>query len=301
MHAADVIALCDFSPASTNAAWRAALAARDRGARLRLLHVQPRPDPADAQAALQLLATELHARTGIAVIPCALAGEPLQEVVRAARDASLLVLGPPRGNPLRTFILGTQAERLLRLCRVPVLVVKRPAMGSYRRVLVPVDLGPGSGQVIATASLFSRDPRMEVLHALGHREEAAPAVAEVPEPVLRGQRNRAADLATGRLQVSIAQAGAAAQDARPAVTFGDAAASVIARERAMRADLVVLGKRRRGLLADFFLGSVTQRVLAGARADVLAVPVSGEPPPAQRAGSAGCVQPGASACGSAGA
>lgn len=40
----------------------------------------------------------------------------------------------------------------------------------------------------------------------------------------------------------------------------------------MRAELVVIGKRRRGLLADFFLGSVTQRLLAGSRADVLVLP-----------------------------
>lgn len=290
MHANDVLVLCDFSPAAINAAWRGALAARDQGARLRLLHVRRHAEVSDAQRRLQQLAADLHERIAIPVVPCAVAGDPLEEVVRAARDASLLVLGARRGNLLREFILGTQAERLLRLCRVPVLVVKRPATASYRRVLVPVDLGPASDGVIAAAARFSRDPRMEVLHALSMRDQAALRMADVPEEILRRQRNLAADAATGRLEASIAQAGAAA---RAAVTFGDAAASVIARERAMRAELVVVGKRRRGLLADFFLGSVTQRVLAAARADVLAVPVAGRQPrqvarPAvQRAGSAG--------------
>lgn len=290
MRTNDILVLCDFSPASINAAWRGALAARDQGARLRLLHVQQHAGLGDAQQRLQQLAAELHERIAIAVVPCAVAGDPLQEVVRAARDASLLVLGARRGNPLREFILGTQAERLLRLCRVPVLVVKRPATASYRRVLVPVDLGPASDEVIATAARFSRDPRMEVLHALSMRDQAALRMADVPEEILRRQRNLAAEAATGRLEASIADAGAAAQ---AAVTFGDAGASVIARARAMRAELVVLGKRRRGLLADFFLGSVTQRVLVAARADVLAVPVAVRQPQqaprlaVQRAGSAG--------------
>jgi nucleotide-binding universal stress UspA family protein len=37
----------------------------------------------------------------------------------------------------------------------------------------------------------------------------------------------------------------------------------------MAAELVVIGKRHRSVLAEFFLGGVTQRMLAGSRADVL--------------------------------
>ena len=272
---APVLALVDGSPAAANAAWRAALVARDHRFPLQLLHAGTRPPgPNEAPA----LARTLRGHLGIAVDLQTIEGDALPEVVRAARDASLLVVGARRGNLLREFVLGTQAERLLRLCRVPVLVVKRPALAGYRRVLVPVDLGPETGRVIATACLFSRDPRMEVLHALGVRDEVAMRVAEVPEAMLRRQRNRAAEGARRRLEQSIAAAGLHTEGAQPAVTFGDAAAAVLARERAMRAELVVLGKRRRGLLADFFLGSVTQRVLAAARADVLTIPVGEDRP-----------------------
>ena len=48
-------------------------------------------------------------------------------------------------------------------------------------------------------------------------------------------------------------AGGAADGTVAAVAFGDAAALVLAREQAMRADLVVIGKRRGWLLADFLL------------------------------------------------
>lgn len=63
---------------------------------------------------------------------------------------------------------------------------------------------------------------------------------------------------------------------RPHVDFGDAAKVVLARERTLGPDLVVIGKRTRGLLADFFLGGVTQRVLAATRSDVLVLPVASE-------------------------
>jgi hypothetical protein len=39
-------------------------------------------------------------------------------------------------------------------------------------------------------------------------------------------------------------------------------------------ELFVVGKRRRGLLADYLLGRTTQRVLARAPADVLVLPAS---------------------------
>jgi hypothetical protein len=42
----------------------------------------------------------------------------------------------------------------------------------------------------------------------------------------------------------------------------------------MAPELVVIGKRDRSLLADFFLGSVTQRLLAEASSDLLILPVA---------------------------
>jgi nucleotide-binding universal stress UspA family protein len=273
---APVLVPVDGSSSASNAAWRAALVARDRGLALHLLQAAAAA-ASRSQDATQLAAA-IRNRIGIPVETRDFAGDALGAIVRAAREASLLVVGTRRGNPLRDFVLGTQAERLLRLARVPVLVVKRPATGGYRRVLVPVDLLPGAGRAIAAASLFSRDPRMEVLHAINVRHEVALRIAEVPEAALRRARNRAIERAQRRLEECIAEAGAWPTDVRPAVTFGDASAAVLARERAMRAELVVMGKRQAGMLADFFLGSVTQRVLARARADVLALPVPQERP-----------------------
>ena len=93
--------------------------------------------------------------------------------------------------------------------------------------------------------------------------------ADVPEAALRHYRRKAMERARTRAMQLIRSVGAARLQGVPSLGVGDAPAMVLAKAQAMRADLVVIGKRRRGLLADFFLGSVTQRVLAGSRADVL--------------------------------
>lgn len=280
-----VLVPCERSAASLKASWRAGLVARDLGLPLRLLHVHAAAaDTGDTEAALRQLARDIGSHLGIEVDLAFGAGDPLAETVRAAREAALVVIGTQRGNPLRELVLGTHAERLIRLCRVPVLVVKRPPTGAYRRVLAPVELGPDAGAVIAAAMRLSRGPGLEVLHALDTRDEIGMRACEVPEPVVRRHRQRAAQRARGVLQEMIAGIATGGQQAVAAVGYGDAAALVLARERAVRAELVVIGKRMRGLLADFFLGGVTQRVLAAARADVLVLPRPGRDGVAEGAG-----------------
>jgi nucleotide-binding universal stress UspA family protein len=124
----EVLVITDLAPASTNAVWRAALIAREQGASLRLLHVGgERRRMAQVHEALEHIRTQVHARLGIELNAEVVEGDLLPKAISAARSAALLVIGPRRSNPLREWISGTQAERLIRLCRIPTLVVKRPA------------------------------------------------------------------------------------------------------------------------------------------------------------------------------
>lgn len=270
-----VLAVIDFSPSGSNAAWRAAMVAASHQADLHLLHVVPerRPGLDTARSQLAALAARLDRRFGVGVQWQALPGDALAESVRAARQADLLVIGSGRRNALAEFLLGTPAERLIRMARVPVLVVKREAEHGYRRVLVPVQLADdGRARAQLAAALdFARGADVEVFHALAVRHEISLRAAEVPELVLRRFRERAAGRARAGLDALIAAAGGAPR-ARAAVGFGHAASLALYKEAAMVPDLVVIGKRQRSSLADFFLGSVTQRVLADSRADVLVLP-----------------------------
>jgi len=265
----------DLSGLGVHAAWRGALVARELAAVLRLLHTRPAgEDPVAALESLRQLARDIRGHLGLRVEVVEDPGEPLAATARAARGAEMVVIGARRGNALRDLVLGTQAERLMRLSRLPVLVVKKAPTGGYRRVLVPVELGPAAAPVIAAAARLSRGPRLEVLHALPPGEEISMRVVDVPQHVLRRLRRRATHRAEAALEELIAQAAPAEgrHAAAPAVSFGDPAALVLARAQAMRADLVVMGKRPRGVLGDLLLNSVTRRVLAEAPGDVLMLP-----------------------------
>lgn len=265
-----VVVLHDLTPQAGHAAWRAAMIARDHALPVCLFHASTEErELKGAGTALERTARELAAGFGIDVHTSTVMGDPLREAVRMSREAELVVIGSGRANTLRERVLGTQAERLIRLSGTPVLVVKRPANAGYRRVLVPVDLGPDGGAALAAAAALTRDTRIEVFHALRTREEVTMRAADVPEAALRRYRQRAMDRARARVMELIRSVGAARLQGVPSIGVGDASFMVLARAQAMRADLVVIGKRRRGLLADFFLGSVTQRVLANSRADVL--------------------------------
>ena len=181
----EVLVITDLAPASTNAVWRAAFIAREQGASLRLLYVGgERRCMTQLHAALEEISKQVHARLGIAVNAEVWEGDLLPKAISAARSAGLLVIGPRRSNPLREWIAGTQTERLIRLCRIPTLVVKRPAIaegnavlgtsaepGRYGRVLISVDLRPEAIDLIAAAMSFSRDPRTHVFHAVGAGSE----------------------------------------------------------------------------------------------------------------------------------
>lgn len=274
------LALAEFSEAGINAVGRAGLLAREHGARLTLLHgVSSIPGQLSARAAveaarakLEQMARRLRARLGVRVGCRVIQGDLLREAAHAARGADLLVLGSRRNNALREFLMGTAAERWIRLARIPVLVVKREAAHAYRRVLVPVQFGDHSQRAVAMALGMSQEAQVEVFHALRSGSDISLRATDVPELILRRYRNLDVEQAQARMDVMIRQAGGASRGVFAGLGFGDAAALALQREAATAAQLVVIGKRHHSLLADFLLGIVTQRLLAESRADVLVMP-----------------------------
>lgn len=268
-----VLAVCDLSSAGTNAAWRAAMVARELSARLRVLH--PRDEvrkPAKSKWSFDELRNEIWQRMRVAVDVEPVGENVLGATIAAAREAAVVVLPSQRRNPLREWLIGTQVERLIRLCRAPVLVVKRPTLSSYRRVLVPVALEAASAPLIALAAALSRGPALEVLHVVGTADENILRELKLSTELQHACRQYRAQRARGALRELLATIGDQGWGVRTAVEFGEAAAVIRTRAHALQSELIVIGKRRRGLLADYFLGRVTQRVLATAYADVLVLP-----------------------------
>ncbi|MES2786355.1 MAG: universal stress protein [Pseudomonadota bacterium] len=278
----EVLVITDAAPASANAVWRGALIAREHGASMRVLHNgQTFASAALAEQAIDRIGRQVQERLGIAIHAETLGSEPIAKAIAAARSARLMVTAPRRASPLREWISGVDAERLMRLNRIPTLVVRRPATpgrhaallgadesGRYGRVLVSVDLSPGAPDVIAAAAAFSRDPQMQVLYAVstqafGHTPAAqgpgadGSTVMQKAQVALRDFVNSAASPASGIV---------------PMVAFGRTADCLLKRERAIGAELVVIGQRKRGWLAASFAGEDNRTILADSTADVLVVP-----------------------------
>ncbi|MFT3927691.1 MAG: universal stress protein [Myxococcales bacterium] len=140
-----IICPIDFSPGSDHALGRAAELARAFGAELELLHVFQLPVLALPDVPITLSPTyvadltqriqkqlDLHARQlrdqGLRVKTSVLEGPAAETITDHAKKftASMLVLGTHGRSGFKRFLLGSVAERVVRLSSVPVMTVHLP-------------------------------------------------------------------------------------------------------------------------------------------------------------------------------
>lgn len=140
---ARILCPTDFSPTAAAAAKQAATLARTFGSELILLHVLPilsYPLRGLGMAeAFPNLQAELHTRakerlaaartelgTDLTVRTELRDGDPRDQVLAAAKDnkAELIVMGTSGHTGLKHMLLGSTAERVVRLADCPVLTVR---------------------------------------------------------------------------------------------------------------------------------------------------------------------------------
>jgi nucleotide-binding universal stress UspA family protein len=140
-----IVCPTDFSPTAAKAVDYAADLARSLGAELVLLHVIPDLNypirGLGMAAAFPHLREEVHARANeqLAALPAKLGqglvvktevrdGAPHDVILAAAKDhgADLIVMGTHGYTGLKHALLGSAAERVVRLATCPVLTVRHP-------------------------------------------------------------------------------------------------------------------------------------------------------------------------------
>lgn len=268
-----VLAVADSSAEGRQAAWRAALVARDCGMPLHLLDPdgvagEPSSDPGRAQA----LTRQVQQRLGVSVTAQAAGGDLDRALADLSPRTGLVVLPHRRTNALAERLFGTRAERIFRALAVPTLVVQRPAATSYRRVLVPVELDEHAELLVDAARCISRDPRIRVLHVLDRAQEPSLKLTDASGRALRQARQQRSRAAYAQLHRIIERASAADRTAA-LVSFGDAWPRVQEIVRARRAQLVVVGARPVSRVEQLFAPSVGMRLVSSGSADVLLLPV----------------------------
>lgn len=188
-----------------------------------------------------------------------------------AVDADLVLLGAHGKGFLQRFMVGSTASRLLRTSRRPVLLVKEPCRAPYRRILVAVDFSPGVERAVRTACALAPAASLILLHVFEVPFEGKLHYAGVSEEVIHQYRFEARELATRRLHQLAAAVGLAKGDYVARVVHGDATRQILHEEEQYDCDLIVMGKHGTHVTEELLLGSVTKRVIAESRSDVLVV------------------------------
>lgn len=284
-----LLAATDFSAPARHAVMRAALLAQASGARLELLHVlqgsaldqlrQLLGQQAemvlarleeDARGRLQRLAAMVGEQQGLDPGVHLTTGPVLQAIAGEAdlMDADLLVLGA-RGTGFMRHLLGSTAERMLRVSQRPMLVVKQTPHERYRRVLVSLDFSPYSAVAVALARAAAPDAHFVLFNAYDVPLEGNLRLAGVDGQTIQQYRSAAELRAQKSLEEAARQAGLPAASYQTLALHGDPAVNILEQEEELGVDLVVIGKHGSGMTQELLLGSVTKHVLAESRSDML--------------------------------
>lgn len=284
---ARIVAATDFSEDAGRAARRAAIVASQHGSELELLHVVSRSsldavrewvrEPMNvADCLVQDARHVLHESAGSLGAPAVArvaVGDVLDEILSSCGAGRLLVVGAQGLSPLRDALLGTTAERLIGRSECPVLVVRAAPAEPYGRVLVSVDLLPGSENALAFAAAFAPGAKLAALHAYDVPYEGALKRAGVPSVDIDQHRAKALSAALERIRVLSEQARLDPALVVPVVERADARRLILERQQSLSADLIVIGKRARSAAEALLLGSTARHVLPDAGCDVLVVPL----------------------------
>jgi nucleotide-binding universal stress UspA family protein len=235
---------------------------------------------ATREAATELL--ETHVRdivpAGIPVKRVLLAGTPARGIEEAADelDADLVVLGTRGRGGLTRLLLGSVAERALRLAERPTLIVRGEEGEVTEAPRLTQILCPMNDSPVAMAAFHAAHTTARLF---GAKLTVLTVVEEAGRAEAPGSLSRAVEALRARL---VQELGASAEEDLARCQFqavareGDAAEQVIAQAREDAVDLVILGAQHKRFFDSTVLGVTTDRVTRHAPCPVLVVPLMPE-------------------------
>lgn len=278
----------DLSPRSAYAVQRALQLAQSHGADVVILHVVDEDQPT-AIVASEIKQVEDYGRRtwerefakhAVPLDIRVVAGIAYREIIEVAAKAraDLIVVGTPRRDILRQVFTGTTAERVMRLGRIPVLMVRRSARRPYESIFAAVDFSEYSENALDHAQRLGLldDAMFTIVHAFVPMAEGLMRYANVEPARIREHVETNKQEAEERIKRFLHRPRLRKIAARTKI------ASVAAKgypfeviERAVQrrgADLVVIGTHGAGAVRRLLFGSVAEEALRKLSCDVLAVP-----------------------------
>lgn len=196
-----------------------------------------------------------------------------QTVARA--DEGVFELTVVGGREPKLFLglpVDGNAEKLLRVMKRPLLIVRNEVRDGYGKVLVGIDFSDESMLAARLALEVAPVAQVAFLHAFQSSDEGLMRETGVAEHVIQMHRAAAADKARQRLERFIAQLGPRARLTTCAVHHGFPARVIRDYALKMRPDLIALGKRSTSRLEEMFIGSVVRRTVESTSSDILLTP-----------------------------
>lgn len=206
------------------------------------------------------------------------AGKPYEQIPQLAQEigADLIVVGP-HGDASPSRLLGTTAERIVRISHVPVLVATHPPSAAPRNILVPIDDDAIAHEVLSCASDLAKqfDAAVTLLHVWSNAEYSYVAsmsrVTTKSDEAARSEIAKEMHTAATHWLEELARTGIAGDRVNASIAYGKPGVVTLETAAAIDADLIVLGRRSSGLVGPALLGGTLRTVLHGATCPVLVV------------------------------
>ena len=269
----------DLSPRAGRGVRRATRLAQQHQAQLDAMHVLP-PGLSVELAAAAHAAFDAH-------LTCFAGRGPTQRMIRsgtpateitgeaAKRSAGLIIVGAHEQHRLAGAFLGSTPENLVRLSRIPILVVRGSKPDPYRTVVLAVEPSPVSAHAAQFGSALTPSADHIVSHVTVVVGETLMRMCGVTEPQIAQLRQ----VSTGQARDDIGRLAATLVPAPTAVEVEGGHPSTRLLELCHRygADLIVVGNTgTRSGVGYALLGRVAQQVLKQARCNVLIVSTAAE-------------------------
>ncbi|MGH7874813.1 MAG: universal stress protein [Candidatus Binatia bacterium] len=276
-----ILVATDLSPRAAKAIARAARLADEHRATLTIFHVLTDAAGDEARNRQIVLQVEKDLRAQVmelfpqherTVSIQVATGTAFVEIIRRARDqeVDMIVVGAHGAQFIKDLLVGTTAEKVVRKGDRPVLVVKRPVHGPYRRVLVAMDFSEQSRKALELGLRLAPGAKFHLLHAYQGVEGQLWRVDFPKSDILR-YRRETARRSREQMKDFIRRMGFDAKSMVRLLRYGRAPHVITRAARRLRPDLVCVGSAGRTGLPYILLGSVAEHVLREASCDVLVV------------------------------
>ena len=193
---------------------------------------------------------------------------PALEPLLDKHKIDLLVLGTHgMSGPLKA-VFGSSAEEIFRQARIPVMTVgpavtqEPPFEAEFRTILFATDFGPSAEREAAFAFAIAQENRARLMFL-----NVTPFKAGHPE--LEAVKER--ELITHQLQELIPRADKLHCKPEIDVAYGEPVAEILRVARETKADLIVIGAKKRGTLSGHLPGTKAYGVVRGAQCPVLTI------------------------------